>query len=398
MITDEYKNKLLQNLTKMTTTPAYDYAEFSDVVSYEKEDIIDELATAFPYGYVQVGELQCKDSNNEPNGFSIVYGFYYTTSGQTGYAYRKGNIILFDDNMNKVALLTQYDSGTDFAPFVLLNIDEKGQLFGVDYMLRNGAYKNRFIMLNNISIKLPTQNYKAVLRQSYYVVDEDLAYENLHLLKYIIKDPNSSRYLFSNYTTEAMELHIEVGVSNEWTKYKGGTMPQNFTYVSSTTPYAVWDNEGNLTYVSYFLGYEGDVEDWNIYKATNSGTSINVSNALFNIDTIYNNQGVEEFRLNAGVLNWSIYRTFSIYTMNENEAYLMLGGTYYFNSQLKANYSVWKITNNQIEVAYEDGLEDADQRTIPMYCNLEYLNGNMLVKYYWQPITTGGDNAYKVKI
>lgn len=398
MITDEYKNKLLQNLTKMTPVPIYDYADFSDVVSYEKEDIIEELDTAFPNGYVQVGELQCKDSNNNPNGFSVVYGYYYTESGQTGYAYRKGYIILFDDNMNKVALLTQYDSGADFAPFVILNVDEKGQLYGVDYTLRNESYKNRFIMLNNISVKIPTQNYKAVLRQSYYIVDEDLAYENIHLMSYITKDINSSHYAMCRTVYDVLELHIEVGTSNEWNKYKADTNTFPASVLQITKPLITWNSDGDLSFNAYYLGDSDNNQNWGIYKATRNGNQLTSSSELFNIDTIYNQHEFEEFKLNVGNYSFSTYKSYDIYTMSENSAYVMLGGTYYYNSQLKADYCVWKIVGNEIYVEYDDGLEDADQRAFPMFCNLEYLNGMMFIKYYWQTITTGGGNNYKVKV
>ena len=399
MITDEYKNKLLQNLTKMTTTPIYDYADFTDVVSYEKEDIIGELDTAFPNGYVQVGELQCKDSNNNPNGFSVVYGYYYTESGQTGYAYRKGYIILFDDNMNMVSLLTQYDSGTDFAPFVILNVDEKGQLYGVDYTLRNGDYKNRFIMLNNISVKIPNQNYKVVLRQSYFIQSsDDIAFENLHVMNYIFKDTNSSRYAMGRTVYDVLELHVQVGAENEWINYTDtpSTFPSSVKYLSH--PLILWDSEGNMSFTAYYLGENEGIENWGIYKATNEGTTITTTGELFNIDSIYNSQEFEEFKVNLSGTTFTSYRSYDVYTISDNVAYVMLGGTYYYNSQLKADYCVWKIVGNEIYVEHDDGLEDADQRTFPMFCNLEYLNGMMFIKYYWQPITTGGGNNYKVKV
>lgn len=398
MITDEYKNKLLQNLTKMTLVPVYDYADFSDVVSYEKENIISELETAFPNGYVQQGELQCKNSDNEPNGYSIVYGYYYTQSGQTGYAYRKGYIILFDDNMNKVALITQYDSGTDFAPFVILNVDEKGQLYGIDYMLRNGNYKNRFIMLNNISVKIPNQDYKVVLRQSYYVVDEDLWFENYHVMKYIVKDPNSSRYAFGNYADNLMELHIEVGSTNEWIKYEATTYPyENFNELTLTNPKIVWDEEGNLSYWAFFIAHHNEQYDYGIYKATNTGTTINISNELYSVDYLFEDR--EEFKPNFSTSTNIQYRPYCIYTINENRAYIMIGGTHYVDNQLKALYQVSLIYERGVDrYSFEDWNEDADQRDIPMYCNLEYINGMMFIKYYWQPITTGGGNNYIVNV
>lgn len=399
MITNDYKDKLLQNLTKMTTIPISNYGSFTDVVSYEKEDIISELDTTFPYGYVQVGELQCKNSDNEPNGFSIVYGYYYTESGQTGYGYRKGYMIIFDDNMNKVSLLTQYDSGTDFAPFVLLNVDEKGQIYGVDFTLRDGNYKNRFIMLNNISVKQPTQNYKAVLRQSYFIQSsDDVAFENLHMLNYICKDPNSSHYAMGRTVYGILELKINVGSENEWTYYKDepNTFPSAVKPV--THPLITWNEEGEMSFTTYYLGDTNNTGDYGIFKATNEGTTIKTSTELYRLDTLYNNYGYDEFMANLGSTAFTSYRTFSIYTIAEDEAYIMLGGTYYYNSVLKATYDVWKIYNNNlISNEFTTNLE-ADERTIPMFCDLELLNGNIFVKYYWQPHMNGGDNNYLVEI
>lgn len=393
MITSDYKEVLLQNLTKLSSTPMYDYAEFTNVVRYEKEDIIDELDETFPYGYVQSGELQCKNSDNEPNGFSIVYGYYYTESGQTGYAYRKGYIILFDDNMNKVALLTQYDSGTDFSPFVLLNVDEKGQIYGVDYSLRDGNYKNRFIMLNNISVKQPTQEYKAVLRQSYFIqCSDDSSFENLHMLNYICKDPNSSHYAMGRTVYGVLELKINVGSENEWTYYRDTPSTFPSVVLPVTHPLILWNEDGIMSFTAYYIGDSNNTGNWGIYKATNDGTTINTSAELFNIDTTYNESGYEEFRPNFSSTAFTSYRAFSIYTTAQNTAYIMLGGTYYYGTQLRARYDVLRVHMNNIQFMYEDWELETSERDINMFCDLELLNGNMFIKYYWQPLSDGNNN------
>ena len=186
-MTNDYKDILLDYITGNLDVYPYEVnsPRFDSVVSIEKENIIDELDTAFPHGYTQIGELKCKNSDGNYNGFTIVYGRYYKDSSSQTIQNQNGYILVFNENMDMVKILTEYNTGTKFNAFVILNIDEKGQLYGLDFPSVNGKNKVRFIMLNNISVKLPLEDYKAVLRQSYFIPDTYQAFSVIPLYDFI---------------------------------------------------------------------------------------------------------------------------------------------------------------------------------------------------------------------
>lgn len=392
-MTQDYKDTLLEYLTNnLVEDSGYNRPSWSDTQIEEKDNIISELNTAFPYGYKQVGELQCKNSNGDYNGFTIVYGNYNKDSSSTLITNQRGYILLFNENMDKVALITQYSSGTYLNAFIILNIDEKGQLYGIDQAMNSQSeLRNRFIMLNNISVKLPLDNYKCVLRQSYFVDGtQDSSYSIMPFIQFIAKDPNSSRYVLMRDVSSALELYIQVGASNEWTLYDTGSSFSIYTIPPVDNVLAIWDSNGELSITSFTILSANTPTQSYICKVYNTSSTMEVIQG----QEITNN-GVfptyfEQFYLNVSGQAWTTYKSFSSYTMSTDFGYLVCGGKNVSYGNEYNEVGVFKIymENNSPKLEriclYSSELDDpsGDNTPIPLYCKLINLNGTLFVNYY----------------
>lgn len=392
-MTQDYKDTLLEYLTNnLAENSGYNVPRWSDTQIEEKDNIISELNTAFPYGYIQVGELQCKNSNGDYNGFTIVYGNYNKDSSSTLITNQRGYIILFNENMDKVALITQYNSGTYLNAFVILNVDEKGQLYGIDQALNSQSeLRNRFIMLNNISVKLPLENYKCVLRQSYFVDDTlDSAYSVMPLIQFITKDPNSARYVMIRNISTALELHVQVGAANEWTYYSKGSSFGSLVIPKVDNVLAVWNSNGELSITSFtILGRNFPPADF-ICKVYNTTSSMEVQTG----ETISNNgvfpANYSQFYLNTSGQSWTTYKSFSSYTMSSDYGYLICGGKGVLNGNEYNDVGVFKVymENNYPKLEriclYSPELEEpsGDDTKPPLFCKIINMNGTLFANYY----------------
>lgn len=393
-MTQDYKDTLLEYLTNnLVEDSGWPVPTWSNVQVEEKDNIISELDTAFPYGYIQVGELQCKNSNGDYNGFTIVYGNYNKDSSSTLITNQRGYILLFNENMDKVALITQYSSGTYLNAFIILNIDEKGQLYGIDQAMNSQSeLRNRFIMLNNISVKLPLENYKCVLRQSYFVDDTlDSGYSVLPFIQFIAKDPNSSRYVMMSSVSTALELHIQVGAANEWKYYsKGGSFFQ-FTIPAVDNVLAIWNSNGELSITSFTILIKSDTPYiCKVYNTTNTmevirGQTIDSSSIPYLSE-------YSQFKLNTSGQPWTTYKSFSTYTMASDYGYLICGGKGIF-SGTGEEYNLVFVCKVYMD-PYSPKLEmispyaqpidvpSGDDTPIPLYSKLFNINGTMFANYY----------------
>lgn len=222
---------------------------------YSETNILDDT---FTYGFNIINTIQCKDSKGNELPYNIIYGNY---SPEEDAPASKGFLLLTDRSLKEIQLLTQYSSGTDFSKFIFLEVDEKGQLYGLDD--NNGT--KRFIMLNNVSAKLPTQEfYSCSLRQSYNLPDK-IKNDYFSGIK---KSPASSNYLIVSHElkgrTTFTNLEVVVGASNNWTYYDHngdpnvlieingiyGTWGENtFTFkAANTTNIFITDSEASITY------------------------------------------------------------------------------------------------------------------------------------------------------
>lgn len=237
-MTSDFKDKLLAWLTgNYTTQSGIDVPEFSDVEK-TTNNFETDFNTLFANGYFVSGALQGQDANNNGVGFTVMYGLYFTDALQTQI---KGFIVILDEDFDIVQVITNYSSGTDFGNFEIMTVGDDGNFYAIENV--NGTL--RFVMLNNIIAKLPTElNYKVVLRKSYNLTGQSA---NIIQFTSLIKAPERSRYLIvginGSQKAIATELVVQVGASNIWTDYTYTT--QMFT---GGDCFASWDADDNLIF------------------------------------------------------------------------------------------------------------------------------------------------------
>lgn len=109
--------------------------------------------------------MQGYNADNNGVGYTLIVGSYYIDDTATT---MRGFVTILDNDFDIVQTITQYSSGTYLGIFEAINVGTDGNFFGIE---NNNGIK-RFVMLNNIIAKLPSETeYKVVLRQSYNVPD-----------------------------------------------------------------------------------------------------------------------------------------------------------------------------------------------------------------------------------
>lgn len=263
-MTTEYKENLLKYLTgNMDIENKSDTPFYTDTETNSNSEITTIMSS--------ISNYQINEVIDAPNGYFIAYGRY----GADNTVY-KGFLLILDSQMNPLELLTQYNTGTDFSQFHKLRVDEQGQLYGIDKVSNN---QWRFILLNNVSVKLPSQeHFVARLRNSYYL-QGDVA--DLCIVLDCVKSTQSAKYFICgrDSTTEvllATEFQINVGSANTWTNYSNEFSLLYLIYLSTLIYY---DENDNVVVNIYF---QDDVEGnpiWQVKKGT--GTTL-VMNKIIN--------------------------------------------------------------------------------------------------------------------
>lgn len=287
-MTEEYKDVLLKYLTGTINeeeTPANITGHFEepDVITNGLKTYMDNAFS----NYTITGVLQ-----SESYETCIVYGTYRT--GEEFIYY--GFLLITDSNFNPIQLITEYDSGTSLQYFKRLELDEKNQIYGIDY--NNESSKSRFIMLNNVFA-----NGVAKLRQSYNLPNNMSDMTGFRLTK----NPNSADYLIAGtvfqgniYQPLVVKLTVNVGSENEWVYYNySGTLLGAESALSNL--YADWTNDNVQFRItafseSQFLVYSSwyyndstliDVELYDIGNNWITTTIYSSSSIVADIDTYY---------------------------------------------------------------------------------------------------------------
>jgi len=271
-MTDEMKENIIKYLTGNITEeePSYNLV-YSDVKS-TANDLSSQLDDEFGSDNWSItGIVQGKTSTGVENELSLLYGTYeQVVSGTTKY---KGFFVIVDNMFNVVQIITQYSSGVDIGFINCINVDENGQFYMLENRLTDG--KLRFIMLNNILIKMESaSDYSVVIRRAYDVPNTSPAYYSTYLTHYakkIIKATGQAKYLIGGtldpdvyyYGVFTTELVVNVGSSNEWNSLLGDTLD---IYVEGIDLYCNWtDDSYNLILLAFPDSYDGSV-----YKFENS--------------------------------------------------------------------------------------------------------------------------------
>ena len=236
-MTSDFKDKILKWLTgNYEVGSGSNVPQFSNVES-RANNLETQLSNQFENGYFLSNILQGNDTNNNGVGYTIIYGYYYTSNYSLS-----GFITILDEDFDIVETITKYSSGTDFGTFEIMGVGDDGNFFAIE---KTSGGTKRFVMMNNIIAKLPTDtHYKVILRKSYNLSGQS---NNIDMFTNLIKAPEQSRYLIIgndvNVKVIATELVVNVGISNEWNDY---TYTANMFVVGDL--WASWSAEGNLTF------------------------------------------------------------------------------------------------------------------------------------------------------
>lgn len=351
-MTNDYKENLLKYLTGniaqgiKSATPFY------------KESSKRENSDASITGYSisqNIGVLYCKDANGNNNGKVLVYG-----NGTNNQSTWHGYIQLFDNNYNLLKVFTAYDSGTLFDVFEKLNIDEIGQIYGIDY----SSNKHRFIMLNNISEKGSLPDYQCVLRQSYFL-QGDITNTYIYIgsnemqtnMLSVDKSKQSALYFMSGLdggrdVIYGTSFKINVGAENVWEEYDWGTVYRG-QFIDS---YVYFDKDDNISCNFYFSEVNMGDDTHQITRTYNTGTSISgyevlASNLEQYVENILQVTGVviNEKKLYFGVSGYDSSNTMVKTFLYDNgsivEAYSKINDVPYQSDETKA---IFQNVNNLI--------------------------------------------------
>ena len=332
-MTQDSKDSLLKHLTGLveneeeTTTPFYKDFEYS---------------TRDDYNYTGGTKiLKCKDGNGNYNGKVLVFqpGYY---SGNTS----SNKIMLVDENSNILCNYNSWNTGTPFNSFIGLNIDEIGQVYGIDYDPYSEKY--RFILMNNLSepVKMPngTYEYRAVLRNSWfiqnYTSDDDLTPSRPAILE---KSRSNAIYYFALWdsigqTLMPSTLEIKVGEGNTWVRLQDVTILDNYlldnyiVFNSNNTPIA--------TYYSLQSVYSDTTEiDQKVTKAVINGEgNPNYETFIESTKDFFN----ETF----------IYHDTKLIVKNNNWWFMIVSG-YYGDNPYTQRVRVWEKNNGDPVMLYE---------------------------------------------
>lgn len=229
--------------------------------------IMNDLKVTQTSDIVIAGRIQAGSTTGEKLNLFVIYGAYKVSDSTWN-----GYIAIINAFNNEYQLITNYASGTVFKPIKEMGQNDDGRYTLIenrDNTLAGDSY--RFVILNNITAKLPTMNeYSVELRQAYNLPSSVVgiySYDNDTYEKSIYKSPNSGTYLFRiDETTDhhqisilLMTLKIEAGQSPEWNTYysDGG-----FSYGCQMLSYLpIWDSNDNLTVT---IGGIGDRDEGNV--------------------------------------------------------------------------------------------------------------------------------------
>lgn len=318
-MTNDYKDILLKYLTNNLTedTPLNDIPTYTDVIN-DESDVYSQISQVMTEGFVERGVLKCKDVNNNYNGKTIVYGYYYTDSSHT-FSHSKGFIVLLDENYKLLDLITQFSSGTDLRTLVCMNIDEKGQVYAIDIDGEN----RRLILCNNPSIKSDTaEHYQVKLRISYTLQGNVYSFANT--TRFIFKDVNSASYYFHTGNGTGTSLKINVGSTNDWQDYTYSQVANTKSYYMITCN-AFWDSQNKLTVVDLYKAIlQDDSEVISLGISDNTFTIVHTNKGEFKsiFYPTYSSSKVHLLETSLGGIGGRQLRTTSGYIISPTKFYM----------------------------------------------------------------------------
>ena len=281
-MTQDYKDTLLRYLTgNLNIETGSNEPQFSETQT-KSSDINNYINQQITGSWSVIDIIQ---------GYQSIYSVIYGNTSTNGF------LVILDENMNPIQFIDSYVSGTKFGLFQILRVDEEGKFFGID--INNGT--PRFIMLNNIVLKLPTVSKFSVNLRRSYNLPSPLSTASKYFE--IIKSVGQARYLIGATIMQsgdpyqlATELVINVGAENEWNNYQDTT-----STFEGQCMWASW-NENVLSFkiggyvagsAPFYVEYQcrnGTTGKWSMEIPTPSGyeqSNYSINTAILNSSTAY---------------------------------------------------------------------------------------------------------------
>lgn len=369
-MTEESKQRLLKYLTgtiqvgEKTSNPINHYQITNNLNEY----IITNLSNNFIFYDIL-----------SYDGFDgcVLYGNYYNSKES---AYR-GVLIILDSNFIPIANITQYNSGTLLSPFLRLQFDESGNMYGVDIL--SGTDRRRFIMLSN-PLAVINGNYNLRLRTSYFLDNNSPLYNVTAISKVVGHPVYIMAGITSNMTQIITTLKIQVGDTNEWTNYTNNSQESSITQI-----YYEYDNDDDKFDVLGGIARGYSALRNVIYKCVASNNTITYTDylleeyyaveklAMKSFDEIYviTTNGNEfyfgKFSFNTYIFNVLDITPEGLTVQNTNIIYSNNIGVGVYVYEDNGNYYEVIVfvdrDNNVSKVTIE--LESYDNNTLPIYVN-----------------------------
>ena len=221
---------------------------FTDNLKAELKNQGHEVYRLYIYGSVQSRNL-----SDEGLDKTLIYGVVDDVNRDlTGY------IAIVDVNFNLIQVITKYSSGVNIDRLQNLEVDETGNLMAIE---RHGAGVGtlRFLLLNNPTVKLPSDTeYKLIIKKSY----EFPSNLNNYNYNFIRRRIGGGNYLFGGTNTTstgrlpiAVELTINVGTENDWKLFEGDSSFDSSVSYSVIDIWHNWDSQNNFDF--QMIGFAG---------------------------------------------------------------------------------------------------------------------------------------------
>lgn len=186
-MTEEFKKQLLAYFTGTTDfVPRTDYETFEGDFTTQ---------TNILSNYNDDGVLKCMKQVVSPNNVGVMWSILILWSNTL----QKGRFVILNEFNQIVSIIDEYTSGADIGCYYGLDMDEKGRLYGIEYLPSEDRV--RFIMLNNITV--PRDTYYADIRKTYNVptLNDRAPVKNESGVAYLVKTSNYSKYCIVVYNT-----------------------------------------------------------------------------------------------------------------------------------------------------------------------------------------------------
>lgn len=278
-MTEDFKSKIIAYLCGKYEIQMGENKPTIEEIKDTTNNFTDNLFEAIKNAGIEVynlyifGTFQSRNANDEGLDKTIIYGVVDDVNRQIN-----GFVAIADINFNLVQLITKYSSGVRIERLLCLDVDETGNLMGVESRgTGTGTETKRFLLLNNPTVKLPQEAEYQLKIRSAYNLPSNLQQYSYSFIKRRIGGGNYLMYGAEkvgsgNYTPIVIELTINVGSENEWKLYQTSGSGTSSTDYFLTDVWQSWDSENNLDFQMI-----GRLQNTNLFVYTKDNDSISVS-------------------------------------------------------------------------------------------------------------------------